>query len=285
MRIYYRTVNYSYMRRAAEKVLHKRKERYSWKLFCKDILEVIVFFAVILLAIKAMLGADMAVPLAGVVSCSMIHEDDLLSTWSYSLAGLFPAFLPAPCTYNYGLEWRSWLARKAPDLDIGRMPFANGFAVGDLLLVGSYNGAGILSKKGIMPGDVILFTYKKTPDQPGNEPLLHRVVAKIEIRNGSVASISGALDCFTPQDFQDEFVQYIKRCQEGRPLCPYGKFPSGNDYNMYLTKGDNNGITDQCNALIVPPITDENVIAKAYLRIPLLGWLKIFIEPLFNFWK
>ena len=86
-------------------------------------------------------------------------------------------------------------------------------------------------------------------------------------------------------DFRDESVQYIKRCQKGLPLCPYGRFPKGDDYNLYLTKGDNNAITDQCSALIVPPITDENVLAKAYVRIPLVGWLKIFIEPLFNFWK
>ena len=273
------------MRRAARKYLSRKKEPYTLKLFFKDILEVALFFAVILLALKLMLGADMPVPLAGVVSCSMIHEDDGLSTVSYSLARFFPALLPAPCTYNNDWEWRTWLAQKSPSLDTNRMPFTNGFAVGDLLLVGSYNGAGILSKKGIMPGDVILFTYKRTPEQPGNEPLLHRVVARIEVRSGAVANISGALDCFTEQDFQSEFVQYIKRCQEGRPLCPYGKFPSGNDYNMYLTKGDNNGITDQCSALIVPPITDENVIAKAYMRIPLLGWLKIFIEPLFGFGK
>jgi hypothetical protein len=212
----------------------------------------------------------------------MIHEDDGLSTVSYSLAGLFPGLLPAPCTYNYSREWQTWLSRKAPDIGGGRMPFRSGFAVGDLLVVGSFKGAGLLSKKGIEPADVILFTYKKDPNQPGNEPLLHRVVGKIEVRDGSVANISGALDCFTPQDFQDEFVQYIKRCQAGLPLCPYGKFPRGNDYNLYLTKGDNNAITDQCSALIVPPITDENVLAKAYVRIPLAGWLKIFIEPLFD---
>jgi|WetSurMetagenome_2_1015567.scaffolds.fasta_scaffold32559_4 hypothetical protein len=273
------------MRRAAGKVLSKRKEPYSWKLFCKDILEVALFFAVILLALKLMLGADMPVPLAGVVSCSMIHEDEYLSEVSYSLARTFPAILPAPCTYNYGGEWRTWIAKKALALDTTKMPFKSGFAVGDLLVVGSFKGAGLLTKNGIVPGDVILFTYKKTPTQPGNEPLLHRVVAKIEVRNGTVANISGALDCFTPQDFRDEFVQYIKRCQKGLSLCPYGKFPPGGDYNLYLTKGDNNAITDQCSALIVPPITDENVMAKAYVRIPLLGWLKIFIEPLFNFLK
>ena len=273
------------MRRAAGKVLSKRKEKYTWKLFCKDVLEVILFFAVILLALKLMLGADMPVPLAGVVSCSMIHEDDGLSIVSYSLARFFPSLLPAPCTYNNGREWRTWLAQKAPALDTSRMPFKSGFAVGDLMIVGSCKGAGLLTQNGILSGDVILFTYKKTPDQPGNEPLLHRVVAKIEVRNGSIANISGALDCFTRQDFRDESVQYIKRCQKGLPLCPYGRFPKGDDYNLYLTKGDNNAITDQCSALIVPPITDENVLAKAYVRIPLVGWLKIFIEPLFNFWK
>ena len=273
------------MRRAAQKYLFKKKEPYTPKLFFKDVLEVGLFFAVILLALKIMLGADMMVPFAGVVSCSMIHENDALSRVSYSLAGFFPALLPAPCTYNYSRQWQTWLSQKAPDLDSSRMPFRSGFAVGDLMVVGSFKGAGLLSKNGIVPGDVILFTYKKNPIQAGNEPLLHRVVGKIEIRNGSVANISGALDCFTAQDFQTEFVQYIKRCQEGLPLCPYEKFPKGNDYNLYLTKGDNNAITDQCSALIVPPITDENVLAKAYLRIPLVGWLKIFIEPLFNLGK
>ena len=271
------------MRRAARKHLSRKKEPYTLKLFFKDILEVTLFFAVILLALKLMLGADMPVPLAGVVSCSMIHENDYFSGVSYSLARFFPSLLPAPCTYNYGGEWRAWIAQKAPALDTSRMPFKSGFAVGDLMVVGSFKGAGLLTKKGIVPGDVILFTYKKTPSQPGNEPLLHRVVAKVEVRNGTVANISGALDCFTPQDFRDEFVQYIKRCQMGLPLCPYGKFPKGDYYNLYLTKGDNNAITDQCSALIVPPITDENVLAKAYVRIPLVGWLKIFIEPLFNF--
>ncbi len=149
------------MRRAAQKYLSGKKEPYTLKLFFKDVLEVALLFAVILLALKIMLGADMPVPFAGVVSCSMIHEDDTLSGVSYSLAQFFPALLPAPCTYNYSGQWQTWLSQKAPDLDSSRMPFRSGFAVGDLMVLGSYKGAGLLSKNGIAPGDVILFTYKR----------------------------------------------------------------------------------------------------------------------------
>lgn len=270
------------MRRAAKKFLKRHVEPYTWKTLLKDILEVALFFAIILASLKALLGADMPVPFVGVVTCSMLHEGDSLGGAGYSLAKAFPFLLPAPCTYNYSASWMEWLKKQDPAIDPPSMSFKSGFAAGDLIVVGSFDGKGLLTSKGINVGDVILFRYKKSPDQPGNEPLLHRVVGKVEVRDGKAAVISGGLDCFTKETFEDEFIKYVERCRSNWSLCPYRDVPGGDDYVFYMTKGDNNKITDQCSALYVPPVTDENVVAKAYLRIPLAGWAKLFIEYVFG---
>ncbi|MFZ2454984.1 MAG: hypothetical protein WAX07_00685 [Candidatus Altiarchaeia archaeon] len=271
------------MRRAAKKILKNHGEPYTWKTLLKDILEVALFFAIILASLKVLLGANMPVPIVGVVSCSMIHEDDCLGGVGYSMAGAFPFLLPAPCTYNYSASWKEWIQRQDPSVGDSELRFKSGFAAGDLIVVGSYRGEGLITSKGINVGDVILFNYKKDPKQPGNEPLLHRVVGEIEVRGGHVTGVSGALDCFTRETFEDEFIKYVERCRSNWSLCPYRNVPEGDDYEFYLTKGDNNKISDQCSALIVPPIIGENVMEKAYLRIPLAGWLKVFIEYVFSF--
>lgn len=270
------------MRRAAKKIIKRHEAPYTFSLFCKDAVEVALLFAALLASLKLLLGAEMLVPIVGVVTCSMIHADDAPGRASQFIASSFPFLLPAKCTYDNSSGWRLWLESRDPSLKNRSMPFRSGFAAGDLIIVGSHRGQGLITTPGINVGDVILFRYKKDPSQPGNEPLLHRVAGKITVREGKVSRISGALDCFTKETFEEEFIEYVRRCRAGWAMCPYRDLPQGEDYEFYLTKGDNNRITDQCSALYVPPVVDENVMEKAYLRIPLAGWVKILIERAFS---
>jgi signal peptidase len=104
-------------------------------------------------------------------------------------------------------------------------------------------------------GDVVVFM---PPDREGlASPIIHR--ARFHVEAGE-----NWYDRADP-----EFVGVgVDDCRE-LTNCPA---PNAG----YITKGDNNAEYDQANG-IAPPVKAEWVRAKAQVRVPLLGWIRLVI--------
>lgn len=247
----------------------------------KEILEVLLLLFLILAVLYLLLGAHMPVPIVAVVSCSMIHEDDVIGSVSYKVADyVWPVLLDGRCRYDHGSNWTGWVREKIPDADIRNYALRGGFSVGDMVLVITPDGNGTIFPffSGTHVGDVVIYLRDKRI--AGGEPIIHRVVGIVDVRSGRVYNVTGTLDCYTKKDFEAKFIPYIKNCQKGYPGCPYRSFPSGGDYRLYLTKGDNNQGTDQCGGIL--PVTDQQILARGWIRLPYLGWLKLILNKVFG---
>jgi hypothetical protein len=247
----------------------------------REILEVLGTLLIILVVLQLLLGAHMPVPIVAVVSCSMIHEDDAISSLSYKFAeSVWPVLLEGRCKYDSGNSWRKWVTDKIPEADIDNFPLKGGFSVGDMVLVITPDGAGTIlpffSKTKV--GDVVI--YMRDRRVSGNEPIIHRVVGIVDVRDGRVFNISGTIDCYAQKDFETKFIPYIKSCQKGSFNCAYRSFPEGDSFRLYITKGDNNRGTDQCGGIL--PVTDQQILARGWIRIPYLGWLKLILNRVFG---
>lgn len=256
-----------------------KEEAKSW---IRDIAEVLITLAVILIVLRLLLGAHMPVPLVAVVSCSMLHEDDAIGSVSYGLAQVtYPILLDSPCSYGSGRYWKDWIKRKIPGQEIEKFPLKSGFSVGDMILVITPDGKGTIlpffSKTKI--GDIIIFNRDKKTR--GNEPIIHRVVGIVRVKNWKIQEVKGTLDCKTEQNFEGEFIPYIKNCQQGTGRCLYGDFPKESEFEFYITKGDNNEGTDQCKANMLP-VTNTQVTARGWIRIPYVGWLKLLLNRILS---
>jgi len=224
----------------------------------KDLLEVAVTLAVILIVSKFIFGANMLVPLVAVTSNSMLHTND---------------------------GWSTWLnAKGIPEAQVGSFPLRSGFSQGDMILTITPDGKGtilpIFSETQL--GDVVI--YNRDSLHRGNEPIIHRVVGVVNVADYSVSGIEGTLDCLTEEDFNEEYIKSIKDCQMGEE-CPYNEFPEGGNFRFYITKGDNNHGTDQCGPGngIALPVPDSQLTARGWIRIPYLGWLKLGLNRILGF--
>jgi len=109
------------------------------------------------------------------------------------------------------------------------------------------------------------------------------VVGIVRVSGGNISGVEGTLDCFTAEDFQNKYIPYVKACQDGLQDCPYRDYPKGDRYSFYITKGDNNPVSDQCRGAYyrsILPVTDAQVVARGFLRIPYIGWFKIILGRL-----
>ena len=224
---------------------------WSW---VRDFVEVAVTLAVIIIVLRVALGSHTLVPLVVVTSGSMEHNSD---------------------------AWVSWLkGRGVGESEIEDFSFQGGFWMGDMIVTKAPGGYGFLFGE-TKVGDVIIFERdKKHLHSTGNtEPIIHRIVGVVEVEGGEAVRSAGALDCLKLSDFE-VYLDKVGACQAGRN-CEYGKVPEGGDYNFYVTKGDNNPGTDQCGSRggIVYPVTDAQIKARGWIRLPYIGWVKL----LFNF--
>ena len=149
-----------------------------------------------------------------------------------------------------------------------------------MVLVITPDGTGTILPffSGTKIGDVVI--YLRDRRVSGSEPIIHRVVGIVDVRDNRIYNVTGTLDCYTQKDFEAKFIPYIKNCQKGYRGCPYGSFPSGNDYKLYMTKGDNNRGTDQCGGIL--PVTEQEILARGWIRLPYLGWLKLILNRVFG---
>ncbi len=223
-----------------------------------DLAEVAVTIAIIIILSKIFLGPQMLIPLVAVTSGSMEHTDD---------------------------GWRNWLISKGiPPEEISKFPMQNGFNKGDMILTITPDDKGTIIP--IFPetklGDVVI--YNRDKKHPGSESIIHRVVGIVEVENWSIRNVTGTLDCLSEEDFRNTYIPYVKNCVN-KQNCPYTQFPETGDFRFYMTKGDNqqtNMVTDQCgkNGGIALPVTDAQLIARGWIRIPYVGHLKLLLNYL-----
>jgi signal peptidase I len=237
--------------------LDERKERILAKLpqwlspWVRDIVDVGLTVAVVIVVLKLLFGADMLVPLVVVTSESMVHQSGDNS-------------------------WSTWLLSHGYQKDaVDGLPLSWGFNMGDMILVKDPHAA---------LGDVII--YERDLDHlqfSTRDPIIHRVVGVAHVANYSFSGSEGTLDCFDAQKLRDN-IDMVRACQTKTGHCPYTRYPSSGDFRFFITKGDNNEGTDQCNKRlnISYPVTDAQVTGRALLRLPYLGWPKLLLNLLFR---
>jgi len=222
------------------------------KAWIKDFIDVIVTLGVILIILRVLLGAQMIVPLVVITTGSMVHH-----------AGDY--------------SWMEWLNSHGIAYErISEMPLGNGFNVGDMM---------VTMRPDVKLGDVIIYERDFVYGKAGMEPIIHRVVGIVQVNNNTVAGFEGTLDCFKEEDFST-FIQYVEDCRSRQKECNYPKVPETDPYRFYITKGDANSASDQCATYgntpmrIALPVNEAQVPAKAWLRLPYIGWLKLILNAL-----
>ncbi|HEX55355.1 MAG: hypothetical protein DRO94_03270 [Candidatus Altiarchaeales archaeon] len=218
-----------------------------------EVVEMLVILGAIILLSRLFLGADMLVPLVAVTSQSMLHVSD---------------------------SWKVWLQEHGISKDrIEKFPMQNGFAMGDMIVTITPDGEGTIIR--LFPdtqlGDVII--YRRDKLHPGNEPIIHRVVGIVYVRDWDIEGIEGTLDCLSEDDFRNKFIPYIRDCIDGK-RCPYREFPKTGTFKFFITKGDNNPVSDQCGigTGIALPVNEEQLTARGWIRLPYIGWLKLLMN-------
>ncbi len=217
----------------------------------RDIVDVAVTVAVIIAVLKLLFGADMLVPLVVVTSESMVHEsgDD---------------------------SWLTWLgARGVGESQARGFPMSGGFNMGDMIVVMSPAAS---------LGDVII--YERDLDHlkfQARDPIIHRVVGVARVEGYEVVSVEGTLDCKTPESM-NETIGRVLICQRNSGYCPYTRFPKTGNFSIFITKGDHNEGSDQCNRRldISYPVTDAQVTGRALIRLPYLGWPKLLLSVVYQ---
>jgi hypothetical protein len=213
----------------------------------RDAVDVGLTVLVIIVVLKALFGADMLVPLVVVTSESMVHE-----------AG--------------SQAWLSWMQERGiPGGVAETFPLSGGFNMGDMIVVKDPNAA---------LGDVII--YERDLDHltfQSRDPIIHRVVGAAHVVDYAVGSTEGTLDCQSAATLQQQ-VDAVRRCQAGSGYCPLPRYPKTGNFTLFITKGDHNEGSDQCNSRlnISYPVTDAQVTGRAFLRLPYLGWPKLILS-------
>jgi len=229
----------------------------------RDLVEVFVVLAVIIILSKIFLGANLLLPLVAVTSCSMYHGGSLLSG--------------AGCQSHSG--WDGWLDGR--NISVDGLPFYYGFSKGDMIITVTPDGGGVLLP--LFPetavGDVVIYNRDKL--HPGNEPIIHRVVGLVRVSDWRVEGVEGTLACLTIEGFNKTYIRHVRDCVEGGE-CFYRDYPDSGSFNLYITKGDNNPYPDQCgsNGGIALPVNERQLVARGWIRIPYLGWLKIALNEI-----
>jgi hypothetical protein len=215
----------------------------------RDFVDVGLTVLTIIIVLKVIFQADMIVPLVVVTSDSMVHETGDNS-------------------------WETWITSRGITKDkIDSFPLSNGFNMGDMILV--------RDPKAVL-GDVII--YERDLDHltfASKDPIIHRVIGVAHVKDYRISGTEGILDCFNVQTLQSE-IDMVRRCQATLGNCSYTRYPKTGNFSLFITKGDHNAGSDQCNARmnIAYPVTDAQVTGRALLRLPYLGWPKMALNIL-----
>ncbi len=180
-------------------------------------------------------------------------------------------------------NWEEWYSTH--DIDPNKLSFPGGIGIGDVVLLKGDNPHDI----GI--GDVIVYT-RYNPQSIGGEPVIHRVIGIAEI-NGSRVYTYGLLryeggkivtPCSPQSAYSIEEIRNLYSTEAIKRFRPeIGK--DLDDFRVFITKGDNNKIEDQCREvqMISYPIHEDLVVGRAKLDIPYVGYVKLGMVCLLNY--
>lgn len=220
----------------------------AW-LWVKDLIEVVLTVAVLIVVFRALFGSHTLVPLVVVTSGSMLHESG---------------------------EWHDWLLEGVGEEKlIDSFPFQSGFARGDMIFTVSPGKYLIFPDTRL--GDVVIYERDliHLRSFASTEPIIHRVVGIIRVVDDEVAGVDGSLACLNESDLEP-YLDNVKNCREGRE-CFYTKYPESPSYRLFITKGDNNPTADQCG-LRALPVNEEQLKARGWVRLPYIGWIKLLFN-------
>ncbi|ODS42618.1 MAG: hypothetical protein MSIBF_04760 [Candidatus Altiarchaeales archaeon IMC4] len=257
----------------------KTKKEKSW---VRELIEDAVVLILILAIARVTLGAHTLVPLVAVTSASMEHRLNLVSGGQYMMCGNQYGQLQEA---DWWAECGRWYSKRGINKTLfDTFSLSGGFNTGDMILVRSPDAK---------LGDIII--YKRDKGHLGmgdnapagavsharrasdNSPIIHRVVGVAYIKDWKLESTEGTMDCVTGQEIE-RHAEHIKNCTHSK--CNFEDTPEGGDFRFYVTKGDNNAITDQCGSGggIAYPVPDSQVVARTWIRLPYVGHLKMILS-------
>lgn len=226
----------------------------------QDVIYALVAVLVIFGVMYIVLGPPFP-PIVVVISASMLHDDT---------------------------QWKKWFEEN--NLSYTKFPFIDGFDKGDVIIT--------KRTKNIFLGDVVI--YERDFEHYGSEsaPIIHRAVGIITIKDWKFENYIGTLDCIDTGKIVEE-IESVKMCNEGtkhygvntavmEKRCPYKNFPKEGNFKFYITKGDNNPVSDQCGLMggkHIPMrlIPETQIITNAWVLIPKVGYIKIWLNDIISY--
>ena len=162
-------------------------------------------------------------------------------------------------------SWRTWLnAHSITDEQISTFPLQDGFARGDMI---------VTMRPTVKLGDVVIYSRDPEHNSHRSEPIIHRVIGIATIESKNV-NVEGTLDdCWTKERILDYALDYAEKNKI--------KIENSDKIILYITKGDNNRGSDQCEN-IAYPVTENQLLAKTFVKIPKIGYLKLCMLDPFN---
>lgn len=155
-------------------------------------------------------------------------------------------------------SWKTWLNDKGiTDEQISTFPLRDGFARGDMI---------VTMRPTAKLGDIVVYERSPLYNSRMKEPIIHRIVGIAAVENNNV-EVEGTLDCWT----KERILSYVHE----------NNIKTENSYKviLYITKGDHNGVSDQCGNIALP-ITENQLLAKTFVKIPKIGYLKLcMLDP------
>jgi len=228
-------------------------------LMAQDVIYALAAVLIVAGAMYLLLGPPFP-PVVVVVSTSMLHDDT---------------------------QWKTWFEENK--LNYTNFPFIDGFDKGDIIIT--------KQTKNISVGDVVVYDRDFEHYRSEPTPIIHRVVGIISVKEWKFENYTGTLDCIDKSQIEDA-IRDVKMCQEDanynsnvfeiKGICQYKNFPKEGNFKFYITKGDNNPVSDQCGLMgntltSMRLIPETQVITNAWILIPKVGYIKIWLNDIVSY--
>lgn len=225
----------------------------------KDVVYALVAVLVVFGAMYLILGPPFP-PIVVVISTSMLHEDT---------------------------QWKNWFEENK--LNYTNFPLINGFDKGDVIITKRTDNINI--------GDIIIYERDFEHYSSQSAPIIHRAIGIITIKDCKFENYTGTLDCIKEEQIE-EAIESVKICNEEttyntntpviKGICKYKNFPKECNFKFYITKGDNNPISDQCGLMgdtriAMQLIPETQVVTNAWILIPKVGYIKIWLNDIISY--
>jgi len=176
--------------------------------------------------------------------------------------------------------WETWYSSKGISTD-----GYNAINVGDIIVVKGDN------PRDMQLGDVIIYT-KYGSIIIGGEPVIHRVIGIVDI-SGSSVQTQGVISyengsIITPCNPMSKYtlneIRNLYSTDAVTKIFP-GIDKNLDDFRIFITKGDNNAIEDQCRTanMISYPVHERLIQGRAKFDLPYVGYVKLGLVCAFRY--